>query len=58
MNGDEGFMFDSQVPFSKSDFKNTENKSVMNEDLLPEFVKAFSSEFNLMLFGIDIVITD
>jgi len=61
MYGDRGFKFDSQVAFSASDYKKlvTEsNESRLNSKHMDEFIKAFSSEFNLMLFGLDIVISD
>lgn len=54
----KGFQFDSQVKFNKSDFTLFTNFSRVNNELMTEFIAAFSAEFNLMLFGIDIVITN
>lgn len=56
-SNDNAFVFDSQVKFNKSDFHYFNTDSRLDKTLSDQFVKIFTEKFQLLLFGIDIIIT-
>ena len=57
LSGDHGFRFDSQHKFKPEQFKQYSQVSRLDQAKTADFIKQFTAKFQMMLFGIDVIIT-